>query len=189
MILLKLFGRYKTIEKVALRADSSKKAYETFTKAQKLNYIAKIGKREYRNNEKEIERLSQEIENLSKELDSGLLDINSASSDEAITIKNQLTQIKRLRNVFAKASVGMDAVNDNRLTIPLFFIFSNGYRNFDEFAVIFRKVSIKASSTERSGFRLIVVKFNLFLYVFRNRFYLFYLHNFISISLPKSSVR
>lgn len=98
LVLLKLFGRYKTIEKIALRADSSKKTYETFTKAQKLNYIAKIGKREYRNNEKEIERLSQEIENLSKELDSGLLDINSASSDEAITIKNQLTQIKRLRS-------------------------------------------------------------------------------------------
>lgn len=98
LVLLKLFERYKTIEEVALRADSSKKAYETFTKAQKLNYIAKIGKREYRNNEKEIERLSQEIENLSKELDSGLLDINSASSDEAIAIKNQLTQIKRLRS-------------------------------------------------------------------------------------------
>lgn len=79
-------------------------------------------------------------------------------------------------NIFAKASVGMNAVNDNRLTIPLFFIFSNGYRNFDEFAVIFRKVSIKASSSKRRGFQFIVVKFNLFLYVFRNRFYLFNLH-------------
>lgn len=97
--LLKLFDKYKVIEDFSLRADSSKKAYETFANAQKSNFIAKIGKREYRNNEKEIERLSQEIESLSKELDAGLLDINSAASEEAISIKNQLTQIKRLRSI------------------------------------------------------------------------------------------
>ena len=55
-------------------------------------------------------------------------------------------------NVFAKASVGMDAVNNNRLTIPLFFIFSNGYRNFDEFTVVFSEVGVKTCSSERRGF-------------------------------------
>ena len=37
-------------------------------------------------------------------------------------------------------------------TIPLLFILSNGYRNFDKFAVVFSKVSIKASSSEWCGF-------------------------------------
>ena len=85
-------------------------------------------------------------------------------------------------NVFAETSFGMDAVNDNRLTIPLFFIFSDGYRNFYELPVVLCEVSIKASSSERCGFQFIVVKFNLFLYVFRNRFYLFDFH-FISPQL------
>ena len=65
---------------------------------------------------------------------------------------DRITGDKSKLNIFAETSVGMNTVNDNRLTIPLFFIFSNGYRNFDEFAVVFRKVSIKASSSERRGF-------------------------------------
>ena len=101
--LIKLFDKYKAIEEISLRAELSKKAYDTFTKAQRLNYIAKIGKREYKNNEKEMARLTQEIETLAKELDAGLLDINSAVSEEAISIKNQLAQIKRLRsNIISK---------------------------------------------------------------------------------------
>ena len=96
--LIKLFEKYQAIEEIELRAKTSKKEYDAFTKAQSLNFIAKIGQLEYKNNEKEIARLSQEIDCLAKELDAGLLDINSAISEEAISIKNQLAHIKRLRS-------------------------------------------------------------------------------------------
>ncbi|MBQ6979641.1 MAG: DUF2326 domain-containing protein [Clostridia bacterium] len=96
--LLKLFDKYKPIEEIAIRAESSKKAYDTFDKAQKLNYIAKISKQNYKNNEKEIERLNYEIEKISKELDTGFFDIDSAASEEAISIKNRLSRVKRIRS-------------------------------------------------------------------------------------------
>ena len=133
--LLKLFDCYKIIAELEDKANRSKEALTTFNKAQSFNYIAKIGKRAYINNLKEIERLENEIEELSIELECGLLDVDSTASEEAVQIKKQLSRSKRLRSGVKSKLVTLDE-NSN-------YNFSKTTDTFVELEKFFPGVNIK----------------------------------------------
>ena len=90
--MLKLFGRYQIIAQLERNADASKDALSVFEKAQKLQYVSKIGKREYNRNQKEIEKLQREIADISSGLERGLLDADATASEEAVRIKKELSR-------------------------------------------------------------------------------------------------
>lgn len=96
--LLKLFDRYKIIAEIKERAKLSAEKYKTYTNAQKLNFISKINQSTYNSNKKEIARLNNEILELENGLQYGLIDVDSSASEEAIRIKKELSQAKRLRS-------------------------------------------------------------------------------------------
>ena len=98
LTLLKLFGKYQIIAQLESNADASKEALSVFEKAQKLQYVSKIGKREYNSNQKEIEKLQREIADISSGLEKGLLDADATASEEAIRIKKELSRAKRMRS-------------------------------------------------------------------------------------------
>ena len=105
LTLLKLFGKYQIIAQLESAAEESKEALSIFEKAQKLQYVSKIGKREYNSNQKEIEKLQSEIVDISSGLEKGLLDADATASEEAIRIKRELSRAKRMRsNIKSKIS-------------------------------------------------------------------------------------
>ena len=105
LTLLKLFGRYQIIAQLESSAGTAQEALSVFEKAQKLQYVSKIGKREYNSNQKEIEKLQREIADISSGLEKGLLDADATASEEAIRIKKELSRAKRMRsNIKSKLS-------------------------------------------------------------------------------------
>ena len=97
--LLKLFDAYaplKETEAEAKRSDSELAAYK---KAQALQFISKITKRVYEQNEKEIRRISAQIEELSSGLERGLLDVDATASEQAIWVK-QAKFRKKFNSIF-----------------------------------------------------------------------------------------
>ncbi len=96
--ILKLFNFYSAIERFEKKLEGSIKAQSVFEKAQKLDYIAKIGKRTFNTNQKEISRIESEIQELSDQISSNLLDVDSEASEQAIQIKKALSKAKRLRS-------------------------------------------------------------------------------------------
>lgn len=109
--LLKLFNMYAPISSVKNQADQSEDKYKAFDKAQKLNFIAKIVKRQYKQNLKDIDRLEHELTELAEGLENGLLDVDAAASEEAIEIKKSLSRTRRYRSsLLGKVAV----INENK---------------------------------------------------------------------------
>ena len=96
--LLKLFDMYSPVAALQNRAEQSDEAYKAYTKAQELNFIAKIGKRQYDHNTKEIGRIQDELNKMAYGLEQNLLDVDAAASEEAIALKQQLSRTKRYRS-------------------------------------------------------------------------------------------
>lgn len=96
--LLKLFNLYSAIAELEDLVDEKKIALSTFRKAQKLSFISKIGARQYKANNKQIELLHQQESQLTNDLDHNLLDIDSVMTSEIIELKTRLSSIKRQRS-------------------------------------------------------------------------------------------
>lgn len=96
--LLKLFDRYRIIVDLEDSAKDAKDVRSTFTKAQKHNFVTKIGTREYNRNAKEIPLLDAEIRKIADSLDHGLTDVEAEATEEAIRVKKELSRLKRARN-------------------------------------------------------------------------------------------
>lgn len=133
--LLKLFDCYKIIADLEDRAKMSNDELKTFEKAQKLEYIAKINKREYNKNQKEIKKLQTEIQELSTGLEDGLLDVDAEASAEAIQIKNQLSRAKRLRSGVKSRLSTLNENSDYKFSIT-----TNTYTELEKF---FPNVNLK----------------------------------------------
>ena len=103
--LLKLFNRYSIIAEIEDQAEKSKEALKVYNKAQALEFVSKIGVREYRRNKTEINRLESEVKDISFGLEYELHDVDADTSEQAIYIKNELSKAKRLRsNLYSKLS-------------------------------------------------------------------------------------
>ena len=82
--LLKLFDAYAPLKETEAEAQHSEAELAAYKKAQSLQFIAKITKRDYVKNEKEIRNLSNQIEELSSGLERGLLDVDAEASEQAV---------------------------------------------------------------------------------------------------------
>ena len=96
--LLKLFDAYSPLKETEAEARKSDAELSAYKKAQALQFIAKITKRIYEHNEKDIARVSSQIEELSSGLERGLLDVDATASEQAIYIKQLLSRARRARN-------------------------------------------------------------------------------------------
>jgi len=133
--LLKLFNKYKTVAELETQSDLSKNALKTFNKAQSLEFVSKIGKRQYQKNIKEIERLELEIKELSSGLEHGLLDVDAEASERAIQIKSELSRAKRLRSgLYSK----LHTINENGE-----YQFSNTTETYNELLKYFPQSNLK----------------------------------------------
>ena len=133
--LLKLFDRYSIISEIESQAARSKDALKAYNKAQTLEFVSKIGIREYRKNIAEIERLEAEIQDISSGLEHGLLDVDAAASEHAIHIKNELSRARRLRsNLYSKLST----IDENGN-----YQFSNTTDTYGELAKYFPQVDLR----------------------------------------------
>lgn len=106
LALIKLFNFYLPIENAEKQSKLAKEAYNSFTKAQKLKFIAKINKSTFNKNSKEIEQIAKEIEKLS----CGFFDLDSAVSEKALEIKNKLSKIRRIKG---KVKARYDTLTEN----------------------------------------------------------------------------
>ena len=133
--LLKLFDRYSIIAEVENQSARSKDALKAYNKAQALEFVSKIGVREYRKNIAEIERLESEIQDLSSGLEHGLLDVDAAASEHAIHIKSELSRARRLRsNLLSK--LGTIDENGN-------YQFSSTTETYSELSKYFPQVDLR----------------------------------------------
>ena len=96
--LLKLFDAYAPLKETEAEAQHSEAELAAYKKAQSLQFIAKITKRDYVKNEKEICNLSTQIEELSSGLERGLLDVDAEASEQAVYIKRLLSQARRSKS-------------------------------------------------------------------------------------------
>lgn len=133
--LLKLFNRYKIIFEIKDRAKNSADKLKIYTNAQRLNFISKIDKCTYSSNQKEIDCLHSEIEELENGLQHGLLDVDSAASEEAIRVKKSLSQAKRFRSGILNK---LSTLNDNEG-----YKFSSTTEAFTELVDFFPNCNIK----------------------------------------------
>lgn len=134
-VLLKLFDCYASIAKIEVQANASKEALKTYNKAQTLNFVSKIGKREYQKNVSEIERLELEINRISSGLEQGLLDIDAVTSERAVQLKSELSRARRLRShVYSK----LITINENGN-----YKFSSTSENYAELSKYFPQVNLK----------------------------------------------
>lgn len=96
--LLKLFDAYAPLKETEDEFQQSDTELSAYKKAQALQFIAKITKRSYDQNEKEIRRISAQIEELSSGLEHGLLDVDATASEQAVYIKQLLSRARRARS-------------------------------------------------------------------------------------------
>ena len=134
--LLKLFDLYSLIFDIKGRADQSEEAYKAYAKAQSMNYIAKIGKRQHDRNVKEISKIEKELSELAESLDCNLLDVDAVTSEEAIRIKQSLSKAKRYRSSLLGR---MTIIEDN-----LEYEFSPSTEAFRELERFFPEVDLAA---------------------------------------------
>ncbi len=92
---LKLFDLYNEIKELEELAKRKRDEHAIFMKAQKYSYIPNVNKREKNKNEKKIQELMTKKEDIVNELDHGLVDIESAKTDEVLYLKSQLSLVKR----------------------------------------------------------------------------------------------
>lgn len=152
MALLKLFNFYSTIEEFEKRLKDSIEAQSVFEKAQKLDYVAKIGKRKYQTNQKEISRIESELQKLSDQISSNLLDVDSEASEQAIQIKKTLSKAKRLRSY---ARNRLATLIDNQE-----YKFSSTTEDFEELANYFPNANLKHIREIESYHQKIATIFN-----------------------------
>lgn len=96
--LLKLFDAYTPLKETETESQHSDTELAAYKKAQTLQFIAKITKQIYKQNEKDIYRILAQIEELSTGLECGLLDVDAIASEQAVYIKNLLSRARRARS-------------------------------------------------------------------------------------------
>ncbi|MBQ9790693.1 MAG: DUF2326 domain-containing protein [Clostridia bacterium] len=133
--LLKLFGRYSIISQLEEKTNAAKEALSIFEKAQKHQYVSKIGKKEYDANTLRIKNLQDEIMSISSGLEKGLLEADAVASEEAIRIKKELSRTKRICSGIKRK---LDTLNDN-----IEYKFSQTSTTYDELKKFFPIVNIK----------------------------------------------
>ena len=140
---LKLFDAYNPLKDAEAAAKRSVSDLSAYRSAQRLQFIAKITKTVYKQNKKDIERISSEIEELSSGLERGLLDIDATASEQAVYIKKMLSRARRLRS---KLRSRLDLLDENGA-----YAFSSTTNTFIELQRFFPDAAV-AQLEEIEGF-------------------------------------
>jgi len=96
--LMKLFNLYSTLADLLKVYKNSKNEHSTFKKAQSFDFIPRITKRKYKQNEKRIHELEKELASMADENNNALLGIDSQEAEEISSIKGYITILKRQRS-------------------------------------------------------------------------------------------
>ncbi len=96
--LLKLFNAYAPLKEIDTETQRSESELATYKKAQASRFIAKITKRIYDENGKEIRNIAEQIDELSRGLERDLLDVDAAASEQAVYVKKMLSRARRAKN-------------------------------------------------------------------------------------------
>lgn len=94
--LIKLFGIYERIEDISQQVDEYEKQIKSYKEFQKFNFITKISKSTYKENKKQIQNIKEEINEICKKLEGQTLDIGFEISQQAIKIKKELFNFRRM---------------------------------------------------------------------------------------------
>ncbi|MCM1131041.1 MAG: DUF2326 domain-containing protein [Roseburia sp.] len=128
-VLLKLFNEYTPISVISNQTEDAKNKLKAYKKAQTLDFISKIGKREYIANLKELERMKKELEVLAINIEKGIADSDSIITEKAIEIKKSLFKVRKMRSSIISRLNSLDEnynykfaiTNDNLYEIKEFF--------------------------------------------------------------------
>lgn len=142
-VFLKLFDEYTPLREIEAEAKQSDSELTTYKKAQSMQFISKITKRAYVQNEKEISRITTQIEELASGLEHGLLDVDATASEHAIDIKQLLSRARRARN---KVKARWNMLDENGT-----YAFSATTDTFTDLQCFFPDASV-AQLTEIEGF-------------------------------------
>lgn len=96
--LLKLFNAYAPLKEIDTETQHSESELATYKRAQASRFIAKITKRIYDENRKEIRNIAEQIDELSRGLERDLLDVDAAASEQAVYVKKMLSRARRAKN-------------------------------------------------------------------------------------------
>lgn len=96
--LMKLFNLYSTLADLLKVYKNSKSEHSTFKKAQSFEFIPRITKMKYKQNEKRIYELEKELASMADENNKVLLGIDSQEAEEISWIKGHITTLKRQRS-------------------------------------------------------------------------------------------
>ena len=98
LALLKLFDAYSPLIEIEEEARHSEMELSAYKKAQALQFVAKITKKQFEQNKKDIGLISTQIRELSSGLERGLLDVDATASEEAVYVKQLLSRARRARS-------------------------------------------------------------------------------------------
>lgn len=115
--LLKLFDAYLPLRELELQAHQSEEALATYKKAQAMQFVAKITKKTFEKNEKEIAQVSVQIDELSSGLENVLLDVDAAASEQAVYIKKLLSRARRAKSKIEIRYNTLDENSDYKFSI------------------------------------------------------------------------
>lgn len=93
--LLKLFNEYLPIKDAQMQVEEITDKYKTFQSAQNFDFIAKITKKEYNQNVKQIENLKEELEKFSDLIEKQIIGTDLSVSEEALYYKDLLSSARR----------------------------------------------------------------------------------------------
>lgn len=96
--LLKLFNAYTSLKEIESEERRSESELIAYKKAQTLQFIAKITKKTFKQNQKDIEHISEKIQMLSSNLEQGLLEVDATASEQAVYVKQLLSRARRARS-------------------------------------------------------------------------------------------
>lgn len=145
--LLKLFDAFAPLKEVEAEAKRSESELAAFKRAQALRFIAKITKKTYNQNEKNIERTTEQIQELSSGLERGLLEVDAAASEQAVYVKQMLSRARRARS---KIQARYNMLDENGT-----YAFSSTTDTFADLKKLFPDVAV-AHLEEIEGFHKII---------------------------------
>ncbi len=97
--LLKLFNYYSPIAELERQFEKSNDALKIYKKAQNLSFIDRITKTQYNQNNKKLSEIKNELNDLLKQNDSGLVDVDLIVSEQALKLKKELQNMRRIRGI------------------------------------------------------------------------------------------
>lgn len=140
--LMKLFGVYASISDLEDAFEKSKDERDAYKKAQDFQFIPRIGKRQFQDNEKRIAELQTELERLQVSSGNELMGLDSQQAETLAELRRKLTSAKRQKSRILSQlnSIDSDMGKDEPLTDE---VNSRQFRAIQQLQGFFPNVSLR----------------------------------------------